>query len=168
MAFKATNVSFRQCADVKSYTFAKTGLTRRLTETCVVVFNATRVDSYLLTGMVLGGAGGRQTRVWRFTPSMTAHGEHNPISRFVSRREPSLVLVRSRFIAHPSATVLLSHLYIKTNSLPRQARDEHRESSSHRKLLASIQQLNNAKQRRAAPDDIMLGNLTQADTPVRT
>jgi hypothetical protein len=136
MALKATNVSFRQCADVKSYTFAKTGLTRRLTETCVVVFNATRVDSYLLTGMVLGGAGGRQTRVWRFTPSMTAHGEHNPISRFVSRREPSLVLVRSRFIASPSATVLLSHLYIKTNILPRQARDEHRESSSHRKPLA--------------------------------
>eukprot|EP01052_Picozoa_sp_SAG31_P003151 SAG31_NODE_118_length_24006_cov_8.219266_11_plen_117_part_00 len=41
--------------------------------------------------MVLGDTNGHQTRVWRFTPSISA-GDTPNATRFVARREPSLIL----------------------------------------------------------------------------
>jgi hypothetical protein len=39
---------------------------------------------------------------------------------------------------HCNKTVFLSHLYIKTNILPRQARDEHRENSKKRPFFSYL------------------------------
>ena len=52
------------------------------------------VDGFLLTGMVLGGTAGRQTRVWRFTPSIRPDEDTGPNAtrRFVTRTQPSLIL----------------------------------------------------------------------------